>query len=53
MTTVSVQRRTDVIDALRAGAVPVRGLDLLAVGLDNFETAILKELDKVRSGEAV
>ena len=50
MTTVSAQRRTDVIDALRAGAVPVRGLDLLAVGLDNFEAAIVQELDKVRAG---
>ncbi len=50
MTAVSAQRRTDVIDALRAGAVPVRGLDLLAVGLDNFETAIIQELGKVRGG---
>ena len=53
MKVVSSQRRADVIDALRAGAVPTRGLDLLAVGLDRFETTILQELDKTRSGGSI
>ena len=53
MTSVSSQRREDVIDALRAGAVPTRGLDLLAVGLGQFETAIVQELEKTRGGSSV
>lgn len=52
MVTISPQRRTDVIDALRRGTVPERGLDLLAVGLDRFETAIDDELAKVQRGGA-
>src|SRR5215208_6102712 len=32
--TVSPQRRQEVLDALRRGTVPRRGLDLLAVALD-------------------
>jgi len=51
--TASPQRRKDIIDALRAGAVPTRGLDTLAVGLDRFEAAITEELDKVRGGGSV
>ncbi len=53
MTQGSSQRRDDVIDALRAGAVPTRGLDLLAVGLDRFEPAILQELEKTRGAGSV
>ncbi len=53
MTLISSQRRDDVIDALRAGAVPTRGLDLLAVGLDRFEQAILQELEKTRGAGSV
>ncbi len=53
MTSVSSQRRDDVIDALRAGAVPTRGLDLLAVGLGQFETAIVQELEKARGASSV
>ncbi|AXV04970.1 putative ATP/GTP binding protein [Euzebya pacifica] len=52
MSTISPQRRQDVIDALRRGTVPERGLDLLAVGLDRFETAIDEELAKVQRGGA-
>ncbi len=50
MTPISPQRRSDIIDALRAGAVPRRGLEVLAVGLDHFERAISEELDAVRAG---
>jgi hypothetical protein len=47
---VSRQRRRETVDALRAGTVPKRGLDLLAVGMDRFATAIDDELDSVRGG---
>jgi hypothetical protein len=42
-----------VIDALRNGAVPQAGLDLLATGLDRFEAAIDAELDTVAAGGSV
>ncbi|WP_181063657.1 BREX system ATP-binding protein BrxD [Nocardia nova] len=51
--TVSAARRRAVIDALRRGAVPDSGLDLLATGLDRFESALDAELDSVSSGGAV
>lgn len=41
------------IDALRRGAVPDSGLDLLATGLDRFASALDGELDAVASGGAV
>ena len=50
---VSPQRRDEVLDALRRGTVPARGLDLLAVGLERFEPTILAELDAVRMGRGV
>jgi hypothetical protein len=50
---VSAARRRTVIDALRRGAVPESGLDLLATGLDRFESALDAELDAVASGAAV
>ncbi len=43
-------KRREVVDALRVGAVPRRGLELFAVGLDRFEKAIDEELDAVASG---
>lgn len=49
---ISPQRRQEIIDALRRGTVPDRGLDALAVGLDRFETAISAELDTVARGRA-
>lgn len=49
---LSPQRRQDVIDALRRGTVPERGLDLLAVGLDRFVPALDEELGKVQRGGA-
>jgi hypothetical protein len=50
MTPVSPQRRADIIDALRAGAVPRRGLEALAVGLSHFERVVADELEAVRAG---
>ncbi|MEV0294923.1 BREX system ATP-binding protein BrxD [Nocardia sp. NPDC050710] len=50
---VSAVRRRAVIDALRRGAVPESGLDLLATGLDRFESAIDAELDAVTDGGSV
>ncbi|MFV2195461.1 BREX system ATP-binding protein BrxD [Nocardiopsis sp. LOL_012] len=50
---VSVARRRGVVDALRRGAVPESGLDLLATGLDRFEQALDEDLDTVISGESV
>ncbi|MEV0591189.1 BREX system ATP-binding protein BrxD [Nonomuraea cavernae] len=50
---VSAARRRTVIDALRRGAVPESGLDLLATGLGRFEAALDAELDAVATGGAV
>jgi hypothetical protein len=47
---VSPLRRKEIIDALRIGAVPRRGLEHLAVGLDRFEAAVAEELDMVAAG---
>ncbi|MCC7380506.1 MAG: BREX system ATP-binding protein BrxD [Deltaproteobacteria bacterium] len=43
-------KRREIIDALRIGAVPKRGLELFAVGLERFEKAIDEELDGVAAG---
>lgn len=51
--TVSPRRRREVVDALRRGTVPANGLDLLAVGLDQFSPALDAELDAVQAGSAV
>jgi len=51
--TVSRQRRRETIDALRAGTVPRRGLDLLAVGMDRFAPVVDSELDSVRAGSGI
>ncbi|MFJ9620509.1 BREX system ATP-binding protein BrxD [Streptomyces sp. NPDC101181] len=50
---VSAARRREVIDALRRGAVPESGLDLLATGLSRFEEALDAELDTAASGGSV
>ncbi|MFF1692972.1 BREX system ATP-binding protein BrxD [Streptomyces sp. NPDC058257] len=50
---VSAARRRTALDALRRGAVPESGLDLLATGLDRFESALDAELDAVASGASV
>lgn len=53
METVSAQRRREIMDALRRGTVPPRSLDVFAVGLDRFETALDQELSTVAEGGAV
>ena len=50
---VSPQRRQEILDALRRGTVPWRGLDLLAVGLDRFEAAVDQELETAERGSGV
>lgn len=50
---VSARRRRDIIDALRRGAVPGNGLDVLAVGLDRFTAATDDDLDRVAGGGSV
>ncbi len=50
MAFVSPQRRREIVDALRRGTVPERGLDVLAVGLDRFAPAIDDELKQVAGG---
>ncbi|MBM9507864.1 BREX system ATP-binding protein BrxD [Actinacidiphila acididurans] len=50
---VSAVRRRTAIDALRRGAVPDSGLDLLATGLERFEPALDAELDSVAAGGSV
>lgn len=49
---ISSQRRSDIIDALRRGTVPQYGLDALAVGLKGFENAFDEELEKVARGSS-
>jgi hypothetical protein len=50
MSAPSPLKRREIIDALRMGAVPRRGLELFAVGLEPFEDAIDAELDLVAAG---
>ena len=47
---VSPLKRREIIDALRIGAVPRRGLELFAVGLERFDKAIDEELASVAAG---
>jgi hypothetical protein len=49
---VSPVRRREVIDALRRGTVPQAGLDLFAVGMDRFATALDQDLATVAAGGA-
>lgn len=50
MNAPSPLKRREIIDALRIGAVPRRGLELFAAGLDRFERAIDEELESVAAG---
>lgn len=52
MEPISAQRRREIIDALRRGTVPQRGLDIFAVGLGRYEPAIEAELRAVADGGA-
>ncbi|KIG17734.1 putative ATP/GTP binding protein [Enhygromyxa salina] len=50
---ISLIKRREIIDALRRGTVPKRGLEVFAVGLDRFEVAIDAELESAASGNGV
>ena len=50
VTEISAARRREVVDALRRGTVPQSGLDLFAVGLDRFTTALDDDLATVARG---
>jgi hypothetical protein len=49
----SLLLRRDVVEALRRGTVPRRGLDLFAIGTDRFERALQEELDRCAIGGSV
>lgn len=49
MNTSEVRRR-EIVDALRRGTVPRRGIELLATGLDRFAQAIDEELEQAARG---
>lgn len=51
MNAPSLLKRREIIDALRLGTVPRRGLELFAVGLERFEKAIDEELESVAAGK--
>jgi hypothetical protein len=53
LTSISPQRRDQIIDALRRGTVPQSSLDAFAVGLDRFEGTLDEELKKVAAGGSV
>jgi len=53
MSAPSILLRNDVIEALRRGTVPRRGLDLFAVGTDRLELALGEELDRCAAGGSV
>ena len=52
MASLSAQRRLEILDALRRGTVPRRGLDALAVGLSRFETVMDETLTHVAAGQS-
>ena len=52
-TEASPLKRRDIVNALRLGVVPKRGLELFAVGLDRFEKHIDEELDSVAAGSGM
>lgn len=47
---ISAQKRKEILEALRRGTVPRRGLDELSVGLSGFETTVDEMLDHVEAG---
>jgi hypothetical protein len=53
MAAPSLMRRKEIIAALRNGTVPRRGIELYAVGLERFTTAIDEELDRTALGQGV
>ena len=53
ISTISPQRRTEILDALRRGTVPAHGLGTLAVGLERFQEAFDADLARAASGAGV
>jgi P-loop Domain of unknown function (DUF2791) len=49
---ISPQRRREIIDALRRGTVPQRGLEAFAVGTDRFAAAFDDELAAIAASDA-
>jgi hypothetical protein len=49
---ISPQRLRDLLDSLRRGTVPSRGLDVFAVGLERYSVAIQEDLQRVSEGGA-
>ena len=49
---ISAQRRSEIVDALRKGTVPVSGLGHLAVGLSRFTAALEESFAGVEKGAA-
>ena len=49
---LSPTRRQEILSALRRGAVPNTGLDMLAVGLQRFEKSLDEELGHVATGQS-
>lgn len=47
---ISPQRRLDILDALRRGTVPGRGLETFAVGLERFERTVAEDLAAAERG---
>src|SRR6478752_7235941 len=47
---ISRERRREIINALRRGTVPQRGLDFLSVGLGQFDAVVAGELGEVAQG---
>lgn len=47
---ISAQKRLEILEALRRGTVPRRGLEQLAVGLGKFENTVDDMLDHVSAG---
>jgi hypothetical protein len=52
-TSISPQRRQEIIDALRRGTVPKNSLDAFAVGLERFEAVLQEGLAQVSSGGSI
>lgn len=51
--TLSPQRRAEILDALRRGTVPATGLDVLAVGLDRIAPVLEEDLGQVHAGRGM
>lgn len=49
---ISPQRLREVLDSLRRGTVPSRGLDVFAVGLERYSVALQEDLARVSEGAA-